>query len=78
MIRNLATRLYLRLRGTALFRPAVLGRVFEGIAVGVLANTLGYVFDGALTRGRVLALLLALVLLFVGANLEDDRDGDPP
>ena len=78
MFRELSARLYLALRNSVLFRPAVVGRVFEGVAIGVLANTVGYVFDGTLTRGRVLALVLALTLLYVGAALGEEEEESPP
>jgi len=50
----------------------VVGRVFEGIAVGVLANTIDAFFLGTFTLGVGLATGVAIVLLIVGASLEED------
>ena len=69
---NFALKLFFKAKNAAIFTPKVVGRVFEGIAIGVLANTLDAFFLGTLTLGIGLATGVAIVLLIIGANLEED------
>jgi len=73
-----ALKIYFKARNASIFTPKVIGRVFEGISVGVLANTLTAFFTGTITFGVTISTLVAIVLLVIGADIEEDKRPNPP